>query len=126
MNVNAALTNNKHPWVRMVLASAVVCVLLGYGAFTTFRLRVTYSNQRELNVLRDDLRDVRNQIDIMDRSFDERLGAIEQTVFGELQPKIWEQQHRPQSTEWSANRDRDLRERIRRLEQWRIETQYGR
>lgn len=116
----ASIGDRRHPWVRLTLYSSVIVITLASMTYLATRLSATYTNQRALFDLRHDLNELANRHDSDIRDYDKRLGLVEQTLFGDVQPKLSaEQQKRrgSQAESWAANRDKELRERIRRLEE---------
>lgn len=115
-----SIVDRRHPWVRMTLYSSVIMITLASITYMATRLSATYTNQTRLFELRHDLTELEHRHDSDVRDSDLRLSLLEETLFGDVQPKLTAEQLKRRSApaeNWQANRDRELRERIKRLEE---------
>jgi hypothetical protein len=110
----------------LVVLALLCAALVAFVAYTTFRLRVTYAVQTEVATMRAERRNIVAENDREHDALVARLDELERVLFGEVLGKITDQlkQAKPPITAvqvWQRNRDRELRDRLARLEQWRLE-----
>lgn len=125
LNGNAVSTNNR--WWRLIVIAIATTALLAAGTYIVLRLRATYSNQAELQRIKADNEDFKRRGAGAVRILSQRIEALESSVYGELEPAV--KNGLPprviiRRDGWSENRDKELRDRIRRLELWRLQQEY--
>ncbi len=115
-------------WVRAVIIGTVVVCVLSIGTYIGLRLRATYYTEYEVLKLRSEHETLQRDYRAVLERLDNRLSELEQSVYGQLEPAhtATEKQARPVVRPipreiWAINRDKELRERIRRLELWRLQ-----
>lgn len=113
-------------WLRLIVIGMVVFGLIAGGMYVALRLRATYTNQADVARLQAEVEAFHKLGGDRLRMIEERLESLEQTVYGQLEPAVSQPHPEPRprvirEPPWSLNRDRELRERIRRLEMWRMQ-----
>ena len=129
MSPNVSAVSISDRWIRIIVISLAVVAFISYETYVALRLRATYTNQADLARLRSELEDTRRRGGGALRVMDQRISALETSVYGELEPANAQHQDRPRvivqpREQWSVNRERDLRERLERLERWRMEQDF--
>jgi hypothetical protein len=101
--------------------------LLIIGAVAVvFHIRAARDLGLELTRLQVQVTGLADRNDLLQREAQERLTVIERTLFGDVVAKLDKPGGAaPQARVelWQLNRDRDLRDRLARLEQWRLRTE---
>lgn len=104
---------------RDAVAAVIIFVLTVACTYLTFRVRVTYWNETELKLLRQQVESMR-QVYVSDRTtLRAELDEVERTLYSQpsatttiiRRPSVVEQ--------WQINRDKELRDRVVQLERWR-------
>ena len=130
MRLNVSAVSISDRWLRIILISLGVVAFISYETYVALRLRATYFNQAEIVRLRADLDDTKRRGGGALRVLDQRISALESSVYGELEPANAQHQDRSPRVivqpreQWSVNRERDLRQRLERLERWRMEQDF--
>jgi hypothetical protein len=96
------------------------------GTFIVTRLRATYKMQTELQILKSQHEEVVKQNEAIKTDTAIRLDELERFLFGDVVEKLQKAESKPviapaQLQRWMVNRDKDLRDRLDRLERWRLE-----
>lgn len=109
-------------WLRRGLAGlAIAFVLLG-TTYMLARIRIVQRNSTELVALSAHLEALRMANDANLRDINNRLDEIERVLFGDVVEKLEKRPPGPNRIElWQQNRDKELRDRILRLERWRAQ-----
>lgn len=111
------------PWLRLLPWALVAAVATSFIMYTALRLRVTYQLERDVAELRSTSEELARTIVALRSEAASRLDLIERTLFGEVAAKLKEPPT-PATMPvqpWQRNRDRELRDRILRLEEWRLQ-----
>jgi hypothetical protein len=110
--------------VRIVVLGALVMVAAAVATYVGLRLRTTYSLDYRITALQHEVETLAAQLKAMDRDITIRVSVLERVIYGQALPEIADVQNTPTPVEvWQRNRDRLLRERLDRLERWRLDHQ---
>ena len=101
--------------------------LLVFATYTVLRIHVTYELQQDFALIKAAHVQMLEQMKMRDDEAEMRLRYLEQTVYGEIQPKQQQltkdnpQLLRPSRIElYQQNTNKELRQRLERLENWRV------
>lgn len=129
------VSTNRPWWARLrrgerelfpFIVLALTCAMLvAFVAYATFRLRVTYELQTALAQFQAERASLFEANRREHQAVSERLDELERVLFGDVLVKIAAQLKaaKPPMTAmqvWQRNRDRELRDRLTRLEEWRL------
>lgn len=106
-----------HRTFRMAAWSLPALMVVAFMVYMTIRIRDIAQLQRRHVSLQGDLIQTQSKSERVDKELDERVKALEQTVFGQSLPA-------PitlvtPEARWQRQRDQELRDRLRALEWWR-------
>jgi ABC-type dipeptide/oligopeptide/nickel transport system permease component len=102
----------------VVMTFAIVTIVV----FIALRLYAGYIAQARIGALEQQVLTLERQHEVTLKAYDAQLSEIETVLFGTIEPKVQEnavniQQRLPARVElWQKNRDKELRNRIERLE----------
>lgn len=103
---------------RQVGMALLIIIIIALSFFVIIRIRVTYRLETDLAILRQQITDQTKELADARKEAQKALDDMAVTVYGPLTTL----KRRPSSVEiWQRNRDKELRDRIHRLEQWRYE-----
>lgn len=130
MTGNGVLTN-KPSLLRLVWAYRYQLVLylwvLVFVVFTLLRCYSTYGLNAQARENRRRIDELVQQLQTINHDQNARIESLEQAVFGDIEPKVHDHDKKLETKparatdKWQMNRDNELRDRIRRLEEWRLQ-----
>lgn len=111
--------------LRLDLKLFIAVVFILQGAFDLYagaRLHTTYRNASELALVHAELRDHLKNDAVLDAALKDWVKALDAAIYAPIPDKpVPVGTRKPTAVEtWQVNRDRELRERLQRLEQWRM------
>lgn len=117
-------STGEHHWIviRRVAASMAIALAASMVTYNSFRINAVSRLSQQVVILQDEVKqqDRINAQRIEDLSA--RLDEIERILFGEVLAKLEKVPKTPSGIAlWQKTRDQELRERISRLERWRLE-----
>lgn len=105
----------------------ILVSIIGFVTYTVLRIHVTYELQRDFALLKATNEQLLEQINLQDGQLRLRIDYLEQTVYGEIQPKQEELANlkapamRTSKIEIDQqNANKEIRQRLDRLERWRL------
>jgi hypothetical protein len=100
----------------------VLILQAGFDLYAGLRLHTTYQNSSEIALLRTEFDDHLKTDKVLYAAMQEWLKAIDAALYAPIPEKpVPAATRKPTAVEtWQLNRDKELRERINRLEQWRL------
>lgn len=116
-------------WKRNVAIGVAVAIIAGICFYAILRFRVTYQLESDNAKLSSQITELAARQEALHKSVNERLDLLEAFLYGSIVPSLQDESRaKTQETRrsnlpaiWQKNRDRELRERIQQLEQWRLE-----
>lgn len=115
-----ARRRTREAWVRLIPWAVGVILAASVAAHTVLRLRVTYDVQREIAALRMEIAERDRVAADVRREYGGRLDLIERNLYGDVAAALAAPPTTSTVELWQRNRDRELRDRIQRLEEWRL------
>jgi hypothetical protein len=96
----------------------VLCLWAIVGLEAAFSIRVIYTNAAQIAEVNSEIVEMQKIHSSKMSEMSMRLDMLEKVLFGDVLSKIAAQ---PKGIEtWQQNRDREMRERISKLELWRL------
>jgi len=117
---NDVLTGKAWRFSVLFLGIVLGIVLVG-GTFITLRLRETYRMQSDLVKLMSDHGTLQGEVMRLEKAYGERFDDLERVLFGDVVAKLLKEEPKPVQAplrlqNWMMNRDKDMRERLERIE----------
>ncbi len=109
------------PWILRSTLALAVCVVVVLAVFFTVQIRFVSQNYSSVAKLQSDVANMQQQHAAQLETLNARVDQLERVLFGDVVAKIEKSPLRPNAVElWQRNRDKELRDRIRQLELWRL------
>jgi hypothetical protein len=120
--------------VRIIIAvvGLMVAFVLVVGAVVVLRVRVTYDLQSQFNQHRIEHEQLTTVSAVQNRDVIARVDSLERVLFGDVVTKLMEQENKTKPIappvrlqQWMVNRDKDMRERLERIERRLLQIESG-
>ena len=114
---------------RIAMALLVGAILIG-GTFVALKLHALYRVQLDMSALMADHTKLREDLTRQDALYSDRFDSLERVLFGDVVVKLMEKEAKPVQApprlqQWMVNRDKDLRERLERIERRLLQIEAG-
>lgn len=130
MTDNVVSTSSIRRTWQVLIQLVFVLSIISFIVFVLIRIQTGYGRDQKIRDLELKLNALTDVVEVADHNDNARLDALEQTLFGEVQPKVAEQsQQRLTQTQvdgWYLNRYREQSEQIRQLQKRVQELEMGR
>lgn len=115
---DALISSTWKGWIWRVGVALVLCLWAIVGLEAAFSIRVIYTNAAQIAEVNSEIVEMQKIHSSKMSEMSMRLDMLEKVLFGDVLSKIAAQ---PKGIEtWQQNRDREMRERISKLELWRL------